>query len=57
MLALDDGDEADASTPDADYDTDEALPSGLWDPELGVVPGGVDHSVEKEEEEKEGEGV
>lgn len=26
---------------DSDYDADEALPSGWWDPERGAVPGGV----------------
>ena len=28
---------------DLDFDTDDALPGGLWDPE-GAVPGGVNHS-------------
>jgi CRISP-associated protein Cas1 len=27
-----------------DFDTDDALPSGLWDPETGIVAGGVNHS-------------
>lgn len=35
---------------DAEYDSDEALPSGLWDPEVGVVPGGIDYSLEGEGE-------
>jgi CRISPR-associated protein Cas1 len=41
--------EGDIAGGEADYDTDEALPSGLWDPDVGVVPGGVDHSLEGEE--------
>jgi len=24
-----------------DFDADDALPSGLWDPESGIVAGGV----------------
>lgn len=44
-------DEGDSAGGDEDYDADEALPSGLWDPELGVVPGGVDHSLEEGEGE------
>jgi CRISP-associated protein Cas1 len=28
--------------PDTDFDSDEAAPGGLWDPELGEVAGGVD---------------
>src|SRR6185437_8452605 len=28
---------------DLDFDADDALPGGLWDPE-GAVPGGVNHS-------------
>ena len=36
---------AEAGAEDADA-ADEELLSGLWDPDLGVVPGGVDHSVE-----------
>ena len=27
-----------------DFDADDALPSGLWDPETGIVAGGVNHS-------------
>jgi CRISPR-associated protein Cas1 len=29
---------------EADFDADDALPSGLWDPETGIVAGGVNHS-------------
>lgn len=29
---------------DDDFAADEAAPGGLWDPDQGVVPGGVDHS-------------
>jgi CRISPR-associated protein Cas1 len=32
-----------AETADSD-DEDDTLPSGLWDPELGVISGGVDYS-------------
>lgn len=31
-----------------EFATDEALPGGLWDPNEGVVPGGIDHSLEPE---------
>lgn len=31
---------------DDQYASDEALPGGLWDPNEGVVPGGLDHSLE-----------
>lgn len=34
------GDEA------GEFARDEPLPGGLWDPEVGVVPAGIDHSVE-----------
>lgn len=45
VLAIDaTGDGAESEEHDADYDADEALPSGLWDPDQGVVPGGIDHS-------------
>jgi CRISP-associated protein Cas1 len=35
-----------AAGSDDEYDEDAALPSGLWDPELGLVPGGQDYSQE-----------
>jgi len=38
------------STKTATEEEDETLPSGLWDPELGVVPGGVDYSQPPEGE-------
>jgi CRISPR-associated protein Cas1 len=31
-----------------EYEEDDTLPSGLWDPELGVIAGGVDYSQEPE---------
>lgn len=33
-------------TPDPRLDEDDALPGGLWDPELGVVDGGENHAEE-----------
>ena len=36
-------------SPVADYDADEALPGGLWDPERGAVPGGVNQADSEEE--------
>lgn len=36
--------EAGAPSPGADYDADEALPGGLWDPDRGAVPGGVNQA-------------
>lgn len=36
----------DASNDDDDFAADEAAPGGLWDPDEGVVPGGIDHSVD-----------
>ncbi|HEU5348727.1 MAG TPA: type I-E CRISPR-associated endonuclease Cas1e [Ktedonobacterales bacterium] len=33
-----------------DYASDDAIPGGLWDPDVGVVPGGVDHSMEPSDE-------
>jgi CRISPR-associated protein Cas1 len=47
VLSVEDGGHI-PDTTDADYDADEALPSGLWDPDLGVVPGGIDHSAPDE---------
>lgn len=38
VLMVEDGT---AQQPDGDFDADEALPGGLWDPAGGVVPGGV----------------
>lgn len=29
---------------DSPYDADDALPGGLWDPEVGTVPGGTSHA-------------
>ena len=34
---------------DFDFDSDEALPGGLWDGDKGVVPGGVNHADYQEE--------
>lgn len=31
---------------DDEFTADEALPGGLWDPDEGVVPGGLDHSID-----------
>jgi CRISPR-associated protein Cas1 len=31
-----------------DFDADDVLPSGLWDPEAGIVSGGVNHSHTEE---------
>ena len=36
--------------PDGDFDADEALPGGLWDPESGAVPGGVNMADTVDEE-------
>lgn len=35
---------------DGDFESDDALPGGLWDPEEGVVAGGVNHGLLAEEE-------
>lgn len=35
--------------PSGDYDVDEALPGGLWDPKRGAVPGGVNAADAVEE--------
>jgi hypothetical protein len=35
-----------AEEQDRDFDTDDASPSGLWDPQSGVISGGVNHSPE-----------
>lgn len=32
-----------------DFDRDAAIPGGLWDPEAGEVPGGVNHGDEQDE--------
>ena len=29
---------------ESDFDGDQALPSGLWDPAVGVVPGGINQA-------------
>ena len=34
-------DQAGSEVPEGDYDSDEALPGGLWDPGVGAVPGGI----------------
>jgi CRISPR-associated protein Cas1 len=36
--------DSDAEGQAADFDADDALPSGLWDPESGFVAGGVNYS-------------
>ena len=40
VLAVSDDDEVDNA-----LDSDAALPGGIWDPDAGVVHGGIDHSV------------
>ena len=48
------GEEAsDESAETDDFANDEALPGGLWDPDHGVVPGGVDHSLEPSADDPE----
>ena len=50
-------DETTESSSDADeYAADEALPSGLWDPQLGVVLGGMDYSEEPSADERTSDG-
>jgi CRISP-associated protein Cas1 len=39
-------DDGGATNGEDEYDEDAALPSGLWDPELGVVPGGQAYTIE-----------
>ena len=39
---------ASAEEQEEDFDANDALPSGLWDPENGIVAGGVDHSNPEE---------
>lgn len=46
VLAVDE--DADVA-PGGDYDADESLPGGLWDPERGAVPGGVNAADTVEE--------
>lgn len=48
-LGLGDGEE-----PESEFDVDEALPGGLWDPEQGVAPGGVNWADEAEREGRDG---
>jgi CRISPR-associated protein Cas1 len=43
-VLLGDGTAGDEALLEEDMDTDAALPGGLWDPETGVAPGGVNHS-------------
>ena len=45
VLAVEDTEEP---ISEEDYDTDAALPSGLWDPDLGVVSGGVAYGLDEE---------
>lgn len=45
-VALTPGESADNTEAEDEYDWDAAAPSGLWDPDLGIVPGGIDHSAE-----------
>ena len=37
-----------AEEQETDFDADDAVPSGLWDPGEGLVPGGVNHSEGKD---------
>jgi len=46
VLRVDIGQPAAEDDLDDEYALDAAMPSGLWDPDLGIVPGGIDHSVE-----------
>lgn len=46
VLSVEDGHATTDAEESDEYDSDEALPGGLWDPEVGIVPGGVDHSAE-----------
>lgn len=41
---------SDTGPPDSAFDSDEALPGGLWDPQLGEVEGGVNRGDELAEE-------
>ena len=45
VLAVEDTEEPSS---EEDYDSDAALPSGLWDPELGVVAGGMAYGLDEE---------
>lgn len=49
-LALSAGGEA--APEGTDLDSDAAVPGGLWDPEVGEVPGGVNRAEEPEDEDE-----
>jgi len=39
----------------ADFDEDQALPGGIWDPDSGTVNGGINYGDSKEEEDNGGD--